>query len=126
MVAAIIILFLIGLLLGALFLNWGAKAIDVEQQNYVKAILATLVGWVVLLVFSLVFFSLHFVGSVLGFIIGVLVQALVVRAVYKTTYGKSLGTTLVAWFFTLIAEAILALLVSLIFGLSVVGSLGSM
>ncbi|ADN02265.1 hypothetical protein STHERM_c13240 [Spirochaeta thermophila DSM 6192] len=79
-----------------------------------------------LIFFSLIFFSLPFVGSAIGFVIGVLLQALGVRAVYKTTYGKSLGATLVAWFFTLIVEGVLAVLFSLIFGMSVLGSLGSM
>jgi hypothetical protein len=112
------------LLLNALFLQIGAKLVDILDRGFFKIFLVSLMSLVATSVASTVLLFIPIVGWVLGWVIGPLVTAAIMAPVCQTTFGKGLGAALIAWVVSVLVSIVLGgILIALLLGAGVIASL---
>jgi hypothetical protein len=94
--AVIIVLLIAGFFIASAFMFLAAKIVKVENVNYGRAMLATLLGGLAASAITIPLGLLGLPGVILGWIGGFFIESLVVKAILRTSYGKGLLTTLLA------------------------------
>jgi len=100
---------LLGLLVQAAFLLWGARIARIEQRTYAKALGTALLGGIAAFILALVLGVIPIVGHVLGIIGGFFISALIMMPIFNTTFAKALGATVLAWTLFLVISGLLML-----------------
>ncbi len=107
---------LIGLLIQAGFILWGARIAGIEGRTFGKAIGTTILGGFASCIVSVMLGGLLVTGIVSGFIGGLLISVLVMMPIFRTSFGKALGATVLAWVMSLLVMGGLALAALLLVG----------
>ena len=85
----ILIIIVIGFLLGALFMNIGAKIAKVENATFGKSLFAAFIVTIIIAITGAAFSILPIIGTIFGIVVSLLLSTLVVKAIYNTSYGKA-------------------------------------
>lgn len=116
-IAALVLI--LGLLVSAAFLLWGASLAKIENATFGRAIGTTILGGIASSIFSLVLnMRIPIYGGILGFIVGFLISALVAMGIFDTSYGKALGATIISWVLSLIVVGGAVIILVVLMGVS--------
>jgi hypothetical protein len=102
----------LAVLISGIFMWIGARLAGIQRATLGRAIFAAISGTaIVWLVGGLLATTLPLGGSILGFLVILLLVLVATRIIFDTSFGKAL----LAWIFFILAQAVVGLLVSLLF-----------
>ena len=92
MMGSILVLFVISLVLGAIFMLIGARMAGVANVSFGKCLLAAIASSFITYLASLVLSIFPIIGTILGFIAGALLSMAVIKGIFDTSFGKAFLT----------------------------------
>ena len=101
-----ILIILVSWVVGAFFLWLGAKIAGIKPASFVKALIATLFGFVAGIVLGLI--------PVLGWLLGIIAYIIIIKYVFATDRGKAI----IAWLVSIIAVIIVSIILGMALGFS--------
>ncbi len=104
-----------GLLIQAAFLLWGAKLVGIEERSYAKALITAFLGGLASLLIWFVLGGVPLGGALLAFLAGFVVVALIMVPIFKTTFGKALGAAVLAWVLGWVVIGGISLMIAILF-----------
>jgi hypothetical protein len=119
MMGSILVLFVISLVLGAIFMLIGARMAGVANVSFGKCVLAAIAASFITYLASLVLSIFPIIGTVLGFIAGALLSMAVIKGIFNTSFGKAFLT----WIFNFIAQVVAMFLIFVLGGMTLPGLL---
>jgi len=103
-------------LISGIFMWIGARLAGIQRATLGRAIFAAISGTVIVwIVGGLFATALPLGGSILGFLLILLLVLLATRVIFDTSFGKAL----LAWIFFILGQAVVGLLVGLLFTRSI-------
>ena len=99
---------ILAIILGVLFVFWGAKVAKIKYTTFWKALMATVASSVITSLVTLFLGLLQQVGAYIGLILSVVITIWVIKSVFNTTWRKAI----IAWLFMGIAFVIARLIVA--------------
>jgi hypothetical protein len=109
---ATIVTAIIAAVVGGIFMWIGANLAGVRRATFgrsiIAAVLATLVTWVITVIFS----YLPFYGNAIGYFLGIVFSIFVIQGVFGIRFVKGL----LVWLFYIVAQFVAMLLVGLVLG----------
>ena len=105
MVGILLVSFVIGLVVQALFILFGIKVAKIADGTFGKAFLCALLIMVVNLIVG--YLLMGRVSMIVSIIIGAVVAIFIIKGVHKITYDKAF----VGWIFSVIAAVVTAVIV---------------
>lgn len=111
-ILTIIVALLISVLIGGLFMWMGARMAGVVLSSYGNAVMAAL--WVALIMWLIPYIFAYFFGAVTtGWIIAIILSLFAIQG----SFGTSFLRALLVWVFSIVAQLVVAFLLTLIFGI---------
>lgn len=111
-IGATIVAAIIAAVIGGFFMWIGANLASVRRATFgrsiIAAVLATLVTWVITVIFS----YLPFYGNAIGYFLGIVFSIFVIQGVFGLRFVKGL----LVWLFYIVAQFFAMLLVGLVLG----------
>lgn len=120
--AAVVIifgLFVLSIILGGIFMYFGASVAKVEERTFSKAIIAALLASLGGSFVGGIFMLLPLIGPFLGSLANIAAQIFIIKAIFNTDTGKAVVT----WVFNLLAQLIVVAIAAIIFWSAIAGML---
>ena len=105
-----VLAFILSIIIGGIFMWIAAKVARIEKSGFARAIVASIAASILTFVLAVVFGLLPIAGNFLGFVLGLLVAVLAIKAVFGASFGKAL----VAWIFYIVGVGVAILVVSIL------------
>jgi hypothetical protein len=116
-VATVLTLLAVWIILAGLFMYIGANVAKVPHRSFGKAVAAALLAGFGGNMVGGLFLIVPVIGPLLGGLINIIVQIFIIKAIFETETGKAILT----WIFSLVAQIIVAVIASIIFGGALLG-----
>ena len=121
-----LILNIIMIFLGALFLMLSAKIFKLKDKSYMTPLKINAVIFVLAIIFGLIGFlgtAISIIMGILAFLVYIVLAIYLIKRFYKIDWGKAALTWLIWAIFSIIAGAIIGVILAVIFVFPVIGSL---